>query len=428
MEKDEVVIELFEKWMKDLFPLNRSLASKGNYETIEYFQSIIPRIQLLRTPTDSKVFDWSIPKEWNVHEAWIENLNGEKIIDFKWNNLHLASYSKNFYGKVKLEDLKQHCFYNASNPSSIPYRTIYYEEGWGFCMTKEQFDLLEDSEYIVNISVEYLAGYIPSGELILSGETNRTYVCSSYICHPQMANNELSGPLVMLALARNLIAKNRLRNNYIFTWHSESIGALDFINRNNLKNNSNIKGVLNFTCMGGPDSSFTFLPSFTGNTQIDKIALKVLNDSRLNYKKALFQERGSDERQFNSPGLQIPTISIMKSMYGKYPEYHSSADNLEFISYTSMRESLDIMVEIICKLENLNCFRSRIIGEPFLTKHSLYTFAEQHKISFRDILNVFQMCNGDYDLDEISSFTNLENKQISIVLEKLEKLELIEKF
>lgn len=395
-------------WCESLFPLNRSLSGSGNLETLKFLKNLLPELQIHSFNSGDELFDWTAPEEWNVEEAYIETLMGERIVDWKNSNLHLVGYSTPVDTVIKKEELIDRLFYLESNPKAIPYKTSYYRKNWGFCVSKELLEQLIETHYRVVIKSSLTNGSLHYGEALLPGITEKEIILSSYICHPSMANNELSGPVVLTALLRYLSQMENRQYTYRATFHPETIGAIAFIKRHQLNLKNSVIAAWNFTCMGGPDD-FSLMPSKYSYSVPERITIKALNNLNLNYVIEDFLDRGSDERQFTSPGVDIPTVSLMKSMYGRYEEYHTSLDNLSFISQASLEQSLSVMIEIVKILEETKIYISKKPCEPFLSKYQLQNGIEgTQKISFRDILNVHAFCDGQHTLTEIAENCRLD--------------------
>ena len=404
------------QWCVDLFPHNRSLSGEGNRETLLYIKKLIPELEIVTVPTDLPYFDWITPKEWNVEEAYIEDLNGARIIDWQENNLHLVGYSSPVDEVISREELLERIHTVKNMPDAIPYRTSYYSSNWGFCVSENQLRSITEERYRVVIKSKLERGSLVSGEVVYPGKSKKEILLSSYICHPSMANNELSGPAVLTALLI-LIANDKNRYyTYRATFHPETIGAISYINRHQLHKKNKILAAWNFTCMGGPDS-FSMLPSKYPDSLPERITRQAFRNLDIEFKLESFLLRGSDERQYESPQVEIPTISVMKSMYGKYPEYHTSLDNLSFISAADLELSLDVMNEVIRILERSRIYKTKIPCEPFLSKHGLETgiTVNSDHLTFRDFLNVHMYCDGTNTIEDLANLCKLEIEKIEII-------------
>ena len=338
---------------KKLWPFNRSLTGKGVRQTLNEISKHLPRLSIKSIKSGSKVFDWIIPKEWNVREAYIVTPTGKKICDFSKNNLHLLGYSTSFSGELKLSELKKHLYTLPEQPKAIPYVTSYYEERWGFCLAQDQFNTLKDGIYKVVIDTTLFNGVMNYGELLIKGKSDKEILLSTYICHPSMANNELSGPAVVTFLAKWLLEASKLEYSYRIIFIPETIGSITYLSRNYKKMKNKIIAGFNISCVGD-DRSYSYLPSRDGNTVSDFIAKHVLKWTDKNFIEYSWLDRGSDERQYCAPGIDLPIASIARTLYGKYPEYHTSLDDLDNLvtprglngGYWVIRKAMRLLKEI----------------------------------------------------------------------------------
>ena len=341
-------------FIKELFPFCRSITGNGTRKTLELIKHHIP-LEIKEVLSGTKVFDWVVPKEWNIRDAYIKNLKGEKIIDFKKSNLHILQYSIPIHKKISFNELKNHLYTIEEYPDWIPYKTSYYQENWGFCLSYNDYLKLSDDEYEVFIDSTLEDGSLSYGELFLQGEQNDEILFSTYVCHPSMCNDNLTGISILTFLAKSLKNK-KLKYSYRFLFIPETIGAITWlsINENNI---GKIKGGLVATCLGD-SGCLTYKKSRMGNSIIDRIVQKVLEDSKSEYNLLNFFPTGSDERQFCSVGFNLPIGSLVRTIYGKFPEYHTSADNLEFVNSKSLADSFKMYSNIIDILENDQTFTS----------------------------------------------------------------------
>ncbi len=406
-------------WAKDIFPLNRSLTGEGVSKTLGYFKKICSDLQICNIKSGTKVFDWQIPSEWNVKEAYVSNLHGKKIIDFKKNNLHLMGYSKPINKILTYNSLKKHLYSLKSQPNAIPYITSYYKKNWGFCISHKKKKLLKKGRYKVVIDSNFKKGNLKYGEIYLKGKKNKEILISTNICHPSMGNNETSGPVVSLALAKWLKKKKNKNYSYRILFLPETIGALGYLKNNIKKLKQNLIAGFQIVCVGD-DKHFSFLQSKKGNTLADCAARYVLKKQKKKVKYYSFLRRGSDERQYNSPGIDLPVCSIMKSKYGEYPEYHTSLDDLKFISVKGLNSSIKIYKEVINLIENTKRIKikTKTLGEPMLSKHKLYPLVSTKKTNeiVKTRMNVLAYANGKFDLIQIAETIN---EKISKVLSEI---------
>ena len=334
--------------MERLYPITRSITGEGVRKTLKIFQDSID-LQIHEVPTGTKVFDWTVPEEWNIDDAYIMNKNGEKIVDFKKSNIHILQYSEKIEKKIGLEELKKHIFTLPEQPDTIPYRTSFYNKNWGFCMKHKEFLKLDDDEYAVNISSEHKDGSLTYGEFLIKGESTDEILISTYVCHPSLCNDNLSGPVLSLFLAK-YFSKQKLHYSIRFLFIPETIGAITWLAKNE-DNVKNIKHGLVATCLGDSGNS-TYKKTRDGDNIIDKIVEEVLIESGKPYKIMDFWPSGSDERQYCSPGFNLPVGSLMRTPYDMFDEYHTSEDNLSFMNKESLRDSFLKYIAVIKKLED----------------------------------------------------------------------------
>ena len=358
-------------WIKDLFPICRSLAGPGTRETLHYIKKLLPDMRILGVESGSKAFDWTVPNEWHINEAYVLDPSGKKIIDFKNNNLHIVGYSESINREVELSELMSHLHSLPDNPNAIPYVTSYYARNWGFCVTDRQRKALRPGRYKVVIDSEFKQGQLNYGELILKGKEKREIFLSTYICHPSMANNELSGPAVTIALVKWLKSLGGLRYTYRIVFIPETIGSIVYLSTNLDEMKKHIDAGFNITCVGD-NRNYSFLPSKYGNTLADRVSKYVLDRYVEKYTSYSFLERGSDERQYCSPHINLPIVSIMRSKYGTYPEYHTSLDNLNLISVDGLLGAFEAIKKCLIILENNYKYKSINLCEPQLGKRGLY--------------------------------------------------------
>ena len=414
-------------WIKDLFPICRSLTGNGVRETLSYLKKLLPELQIHEVPSKTKVFDWEIPNEWNINDAWIKDPTGKKIVDFKELNLHVLGYSIPVHKKIDLEDLQKHLYSLPDQPDAVPYVTSYYKERWGFCVSDQQRKELIPGEYEVFIDSSLEPGHLTYADLIIPGETSKEVLLSTYICHPSMANDELSGPAVAIALARWLQTINNRKYTYRLVLIPETIGSITYLSKHLKDMQKNTIAGFVLSCMGDNDT-YSFLESRLGNSYADQIAKLTLKHHYPDYKSYSFLERGSDERQYCSPGVDLPVVSVMRSKYAQFPEYHTSKDNLGFISPEGLQGSLDIMQKLIRLIENNKTYRVNCLCEPQLGKRGLYptistkdTFAQ-----VKDLRNFIAYADGKHDLMAISDKIEVDPEKLYPIIEKLLAAELID--
>jgi aminopeptidase-like protein len=397
--------EVMYSWAEDLFPICRSITGPGVRKTLLYFKELLPDLEIHSIPTGTKVFDWVVPNEWFIQDAYIEDSHGNKIIDFSNNNLHVVGYSEPIDEYMDLNTLNEHLYSLPDQPDAIPYITSYYNTSWGFCLTHSQRGLLKEGLYHVVIESELKHGVLNYGELIIKGETEEEVFLSTYICHPSMANNELSGPVVTAGIAQWVNSLKDQRYTYRIVFIPETIGSIVYLSKNLEYMKAHIVAGLVLTCIGD-DRDYSLLPSKYGNTLIDRISSYALNYYVDSYTQYSYLDRGSDERQYCSPGIDLPVCSVMRTKYGVYPEYHTSLDDLTLISSGGLKGGFDIVKKIIEILELNQTYKSKTLCEPQLGKYNLYpsiSIKESKKYELSSIMvDILAYSDGCNDLLEIS--------------------------
>jgi aminopeptidase-like protein len=358
--------------MEELYPICRSITGDGNRKTLEILKKHIP-LNIVEVPTGTKVFDWTVPKEWNIRDAYVKNSEGERIIDFNKSNLHVLNYSIPVRKKMDLTELKQHLFTIPDYPDWIPYLTSYYRENWGFCLSHNQYSSLKKDTYEVCIDSSLEAGSLSYGEFFIKGESDDEILFSCYICHPSLCNDNLSGVVLLTLLAKQLFDRQSLKYSYRFLFIPETIGAITWLSLNETKTKKIVGGIV-ATCAGDRGHS-TYQKSRELESYINNIVIKTLEDSCTEFSIRDFVPFGSDERQFSSPGFNIQIGSLMRTPYGEenFPEYHTSADNPGFISPDCLADSLKKYLDIIFVLENDETYLNlNPYCEPQLGRRGVY--------------------------------------------------------
>jgi len=362
-----------------------------------------------------------------VNEAYIVTPSGNRICDFKNNNLHLVGYSIPFNKTISLKELQNHLYSIPEQPDAIPYITSYYKEHWGFCISEIERDKLEDGEYQVIIDSKLFDGVLNYGELIIEGDSKEEVFLSSYICHPSMANNELSGPTVLTFLAKWLTDLKKRKYSYRIILIPETIGSITYLSQHYAEMKGNVVAGFNVSCIGD-DRAYSFLPSRNGNTISDKVAIHVLKWLAPNYINYSWADRGSDERQYCAPGIDLPIASIMRSKFGEYPEYHTSLDNLIDVVTPKGLEggylALKYALELIEKNEKL---KVNVFCEPQLSKRGLYPTLSTKKSGdeVRMMMNFISYCDGSHSVLEIAEKINVPSWELYDLIEILKNHDLI---
>jgi len=388
---------------KEIFPINRSITGKGVRDTLKIIQREIPNLTIHNIPTGERCFDWTIPKEWNVVDAYIVTPDGKKICKFNNNNLHLMGYSVPVNLIVELEDLEKHLHSLPNLPDAIPYITSYYHENWGFCISHNERKLLKKGKYKVFIDSALTKGHLTYGELLIEGDTKEEIFFSTYVCHPSMGNNETSGPAVTTYLAKYIQSMLSPRYSYRIVFIPETIGSIAYISKNLEKMKKNIIAGFNVTCVGD-NNNYSYMPSRNGKTLSDKVAKHVLKKKVKKFNEYSFLERGSDERQYCYPGVDLPVCSVMRTKYAEYKEYHTSLDDLNFISIDGLNGAYEIHIAIIKALENNYTYVNAILCEPQLGKRGMYPniSTKSSKATVQTMMNFLTYCDGSLDLISIA--------------------------
>lgn len=409
----------------EMFPICRSITGNGVRETLNIIKRKIPLV-IHEVPTGTTVFDWQVPKEWNIKDAYIKNSKGEKIVDFKNSNLHVLNYSIPVNKTVSLEELKKHVFYLTDRPDWIPYRTSYYKEEWGFCMSYNQFQTLNDETYEVCIDSSLEAGHLTYGEFYIPGDLTDEVLISAHVCHPSLANDNLSGISVATFLANHL-RQHKPRYSYRFLFIPGTIGAITWLSINESSAHKIKHGLV--ASLLGDSGSFTYKRSRRGDTEIDKVVEYVLKSKNVNNNVIDFIPYGYDERQYCSPGFNLAVGCLSRTTYGQYPEYHTSADNLQFITPSALTDSLKTYLEIVNILEtNQKFINVNPKCEVQLGKRGLYGL-QGGENDDKDIqialLWVLNLSDGNHSLLDICSRSKMKYETIRYAAGKLIECELL---
>jgi aminopeptidase-like protein len=421
---NDVGQEMYEL-IAELYPLCRSITGDGVRKTLSILNKHIP-LDIHEVPTGTPVFDWMVPKEWNIRDAFVKNFKGERIIDFNCSNLHVVSYSKPVRKTLRLEELREHLFTLPDRPEWIPYRTSYYTENWGFCLSHKQFQELQDGEYEVYIDASLENGYLTYGEYYLPGDTTDEVLLSCHICHPSLCNDNLSGIALVAFLAKYLGARAR-RYSYRFLFIPGTIGSITWLCRNEaritkIKHGFVVAGV-------GDAGNFTYKRSRRGDTEIDRIFSHVLKHSGKDYTIIDFFPYGYDERQFCSPGFNLPVGCLMRTPHGQYPEYHTSADKLDFIQATSLADSFSKCLSVIGVLEHNKLYVNQNPKcEPQLGKRTLYGAIggqTDRRTGELAMLWVLNLADGQHTLLDIAERAGIEFESARLAAQALLRHDLL---
>lgn len=404
--------------LSELFPICRSITGNGVRQTLDILKKHIPLVSH-EVKTGTMAFDWVVPREWNIRNAFIEDDRGNKIVDFKENNLHVVGYSTPVDRRVTLQELQEHLYSLEDQPDAIPYATSYYKEQWGFCIAHNERAKLKDGTYHVFIDSDLKEGHLSYGELIIPGKSEKEVFLSTYICHPSMANNELSGPVVATYVAKWLLSQPR-NYTYRIILIPETIGSIVYLSKNLDVMKRNMLAGFNISCVGD-DLTYSFVSSRYGNTLADKVVSNILKFRYPAYTRYSFLERGSDERQYCSPGVDFPLVTICRSKFGKFREYHTSLDNLSFVSASGLNGSYEFLKECIELIENNRKYKVTCCCEPQMGKRGLYPNLSTKKsgVSIRAMMDFISYADGGNDIADISNIIGVPPWQLYPIAEKL---------
>jgi aminopeptidase-like protein len=412
--------------IEELFPICRSITGNGVRQTLGILQRYI-RLEVNEVPSGTRVLDWTVPAEWNIRNAYIACPDGTRVVDFAASNLHIVQYSRPIDALMLLAELRPHLHTLPDHPDWTPYRTSYYTDNWGFCLTQRQLSTLADGLYRVVIDSDLMPGHLTYGELVIPGETDDTVLFSAHICHPSLANDNLSGIAVATMLARYLQAF-RLRYTYRFLFIPGTIGSLTWLARNEDRVRQIAHGLV-LSCLGDA-GGITYKQSRRGNAPIDRIVAHVLRHDEVPHRITSFVPYGYDERQYCSPGFDLPVGCLMRTPNGEYPEYHSSADNLSLLRPESLSHSLAVLRRIVAVVEGDALYRSsNPKGEPQLGRRGLYAAvggqraASSYQMALLWVLN---LADGHHSLLEMAERAGLPFAAIRAAADALIAAELLE--
>lgn len=403
----------------EMFAFCRSITGEGLRRTLRIVRGQVP-LQMHEVPSGSQVFDWTVPKEWNIYDAYIKNEQGERLVDFRKHNLHVVSYSLPVNRRMSLAQLRPHLFTLPEQPDWIPYRTSYYKETWGFCLSHRELEKLGEGEYDVCIDSTLEPGSLTIGEFYLPGESEDEVLISCHCCHPSLANDNLSGISLAVALAKRLSKVTR-RYSYRFLFLPGTIGAISWLALNEATT-ARIRHGLVLSCVGD-SGGFTYKKSRRGNAEIDRAVVHVLNCSDEPHRVIEFFPYGYDERQYCSPGFDLAVGCLMRSQHGTFPEYHTSADNLTFIQPSSLGRSFTKLLEVVHVLEHNQFFiNQKPKCEPRLGKYGLYGgMGGDRRGDFGELalLWVLNLSDGQHDLLAIAERSGIRFGEIAAAADAL---------
>lgn len=410
---------------KRLWPIHRSITGDGTRATLAILHEYLPDLVIHEVPTGTQVFDWVIPEEWTIQGATLTDPNGQKIIDLADNNLHVLGYSEGIDADIDLEELQDHLHSIPEQPDAIPFLTSYYHRNWGLCLTHNLRSELKPGTYHVTIDAEHRSGSLTYGELVIPGESEDEIFISTYVCHPSIANNELSGPAVATALA-TWVQSRPHHYTYRFAFVPESIGAITYTSQRLHSLKERVVAGFNLTCIGD-DRAYTYLESRMGNLRIDRIAKRILA-TKPNPRHYTYLHRGSDERTYCAPGIDLPLISLMRSRYGDYPEYHTSLDDLEHVVTPSgLKGGFDFVRECITELEEVPVFSATCLAEPQLGRRNLYHSMLNKNTSDVVMLrtNILAYSDGTHSVQDISELLGEPLSHVEPVARELVQHDLV---
>lgn len=423
-DADQLGVEMYQLAAR-LYPIVRSITGDGLRETLRVLGEIVP-LQIVEIPSGTRAFDWTVPPEWNVREAWITDPSGRRVVDLRHSNLHLVSYSTPIRARLSLAELRQHLHTLPEHPDWVPYRTSYYQESWGFCLSQRQLDALPDGEYEVFIDSTLEPGWLTYGEILLPGASEDEILLSAHICHPSLADDNLSGIAVAACLARHFAGiPHRLSLRFLFA--PGAIGALAWLARNRDRLGQ-LRHGLTLTCLGD-SQPLTYKRSASGVAEIDRVVAYVLTSMDSRHRLVDYFPYGSDERQYNAPGFRLPVGSLMRAQHGRFPEYHTSADDLSFISPRPLAESWSTLVSIIELLDANRRYRNLVpYGEPQLGRRGLYRAIGGGEIGELEhaLFWVLSMSDGSHALLDIAQRSGIDFWTIQAATKLLARHGLVE--
>lgn len=412
--------------LRRLFPICRSITGDGVRETLRILQEFLPDLKMIEVPTGTQCFDWQVPEEWNITEARLMAPDGRIIADFAVSNLHVVSYSEPVDLELSLEELQPHLHSEPNQPDAIPYVTSYYKRNWGFCIPHRVREALQPGQYRAVIRSTLKPGHLTYGELVIPGSTSQEVLLSTYICHPSLANNELSGPVVATWLGRFVQSLPDRRLTYRILFIPETIGAIVYLSRHLEHLKKHVIAGYVLSCVGD-DRAYSYLASRLGNTLADKVARHVLDHLHPEYVKYSYLRRGSDERQFCWPGVDLPVCSVMRTRYGIYPEYHTSLDDLSLVTETGLQGTFNVLKHCLLCLEHAVSHTATVLCEPQLGRRQLYptTARRGRAAGSRILLDILAYSDGDHDLIDIANLLGRPAWELFPIFQTLQEHQLL---
>ena len=422
-----------------LFPICRSITGPGLHKSLEIFQRVMP-LEIESVPSGTAVFDWEVPPEWRIRGARLTGPDGRTIVDFADSNLHVVSYSEPFSGRVSLDALQPHLHSIPEQPDLVPYVTAYYDRGWGFCLPHRRRESLPPGDYTVEIDSEFAAGGVPYGWCDVSGDSDRLVQLSSYLCHPSLANNELSGPLVLLGLYHRLRGWERRRHTYRFLLNPETIGSLCYLHNHHRDLAERLAGGLVLTCLGGPNATLSIKLARREDARVNRLAAHFAKHAADRWRVRPFDPTGgSDERQFCAPGFDLPIGQAARTIYGDYPQYHTSGDDKAFMDLAQIVDAVDRLEAFLLAFDESGIWVNQApYGEPQLGKRGLYPsvnspetwgFSDDSTMDHREILNsvltILSYADGARDLIDIAERRGVPVQDLIPIVRRLDSAGLL---
>lgn len=413
-----------------LWPFPRSLTGDGVRQTLAVLAEYLPGLVVHEVPSGTAVLDWVVPDEWNIRGAYLADAGGNRVIDFADSNVHVVSYSEPIDQIVEWDQLQDHLHSDPELPDAIPYVTSYYNRTWGFCLTQQQRDALTPGPYRAVIDTSLEPGSLTYGEWILPAtnadpQAGEVFI-STYVCHPSLANNELSGPVVSAALAQWLMGLPSRKFTYRFVFIPETIGAITYLAEHAPELRDRVIAGFNLTCIGD-EGDYSYLASRAGNLPIDRIARRVVEATPRPVMYS-FLDRGSDERHYGAPGIDLPLVSLMRTKYGAYPQYHTSLDDLSFVTPTGLQGGFELVRDCVAALESSVYYRANVLGEPQLAKRGLYHTMHKRTVADEVLLrtHILAYADGTYSVADMAEIFCIPQKDLEVLIDELLEHDLLE--